>query len=544
MLPIGALALAFGSCGPAQYSVQLTSFLEGTPARRDREICERRNVDREADIALGLYVPVEFLVHRWPGGLPPGGVILNEGDFVSMLESGAQRLVLVSAHAGVGKIRFADSLEALTCKTMPVIRVDLAHGLGRAPGAGGDTVFEEIAKDLGVATDQAQRAELNKLLRDARWLMVVDALDEVGIGERNVVFERLRDFLSRWPNVVTVVLARAEIFKTGEPLGAFTSVLELPQLDCARADARARKIIGSDLGAGLFARFTARFGFDTRTDEAGRCVYKDMGTYGAVATLVATAKAFGVTRGEEQAAGALGLPRAVVREKWAALALVEGAPELGPRVPRLLDLADRMVAAQASTTLETAPIFSLDACLVQARDLPAAERWSTCERLLRSPLFRDADAHLEWIFVDAEVADQFRARLVEAELSASSKTTPGGHCVATEQRGRLVAVGDVSSYLAGMPRGSTCLGDLARALCSRQGGHGDKVTAVARALDRGMPLGVARKALIDNARKVLANTQSDAATVCARSAFGSLETPAPPPATPPSPPPGKAPSRR
>jgi len=59
-----------------------------------------------------------------------------------------------------------------------------------------------------------------------------------------------------------------------------------------------------------------------------------------------------------------------------------------------------------------------------------------------------------------------------------------------------------------------------------------------------MPLGVARKALIDNARKVLANTQSDAATVCARSAFGSLETPAPPPATPPSPPPGKAPSRR
>ena len=377
------------SCSAANEQL-LLQYLDDTPMRAGGVWCSAVGVEQEAQLQLHEYLPPELTVYRWQGGaVPADEPPLPEAQFFAALEQRTAQLVLITALAGHGKTRFADTLEASLCRTRPILRVEgdpeFAQRV-RAAKEGDDPVADAIAVRLGV-TDPAKQAELRGLLDKARWVLLIDSLHDLPPADRTLVIGHLKGYIEQHPrNLQTVVLARPNVVR-GDELGVFDAVLEIPELSCARTEAKVQHALRSKPRADRFWQWAKATGVDDQARDGAACRYRYLSTFRAVQVGIDAAVAGGIDKPQAAFDAELALAPQVRVERFTSAFLASDARKLGIEPALLVHVAAKLVASVEPGKAGEAT-FTVPACAKLVEGVSGLkDREFACERVLGVPLF-------------------------------------------------------------------------------------------------------------------------------------------------------------
>jgi hypothetical protein len=465
------------ACGPAQRQQVLVKFLDDAPTRAGTDWCTGRGIEQEASTTSRTYFTQQFLVHRWRGEPPDSAAPIPESDVLTALDDSRLGLTLLVAPPGQGKTRFAEAIEARLCGTMPILRLDVAGEFPtRAAKGGEDLVPDQLARQLKLPVGDNQR-EFRDLLDGARWVLVVDSMHEVPEGQRPVVLRALRQFVERHPRrLQIVVLARTDMLQVPDAMLPFDTVLEIPPLDCAKADAYVQTLVGARTTQ--FWQAVQRFGLDARKTDANVCTYRHLTSFRSVRVMTEVVRTLGLEADAARLAAALQGPRAPVVEKLVA-GLVEH--DLAPLriVPAQgVQLVEAMVASLSTAVLASDIPFTHAACQAVASG-KVGQPVEACRRLLDSPLFVHAPGHER--LAGPPLDGWVRARALAKRIDTSG-------CASMPGSALVLATPDTAGMLVGMPQGGRCLAEIALTLCTAPG----SVDGAVRELTAGLPQGTAR----------------------------------------------------
>lgn len=489
---------------------------------------------RRAEVERHQYEPPEVLRHPRPGdaGATPGGTQrIAEADLHDLLRDPARRVSVIIARGGSGKSKLAWSIEASVCTKQPTVRVDLQWDVADVQPLGGDQnpLLRATAARLGAPADVVAADWLAARLGDGPWLLLLDSLDEVALPRRPQVIDAIHGALDRFPKLRVVVFTRPPVFSSSFGLRQVDVSIELPTLDCARADAAmARMVPDPDRRAALRA-VMQRYGLDRKVQAPdGRCYYPHMSTYRDFFVMERIAQNFAAAGAAT--ASTLEPSRASVYTYFLEVLLIKDLQgiALAPRAALLL--IDRLLAAEQPGSGDRNIGFRTDACVKAASGANDDERKATCERLLQSSLFeRSPRDDGTWKLKNQSLYDLFLARWVDAEIAAATATP----CAAVSQRAALLESNEVAGFLVGLPGGQRCLWAVTQQLC-RGGGFASHTF---EQLDQGLPAGPARAQLVQAA--LASAREVPAAQLCVTSTLDRLakggakaapaDTPAPPP---------------
>lgn len=433
--------------------------------------CAQRADKHIGDVNGGNYYLPEFFVSTWPGELPQARKI-DEKVLVEALARGTTRYTLITARAGLGKSRLAESIEAQNCKHMPVFLVDLAKDVAPLSEQPGDPLMAVLRGRLGLTADVAGDTKLKALLASQRWLLLADGLEEVELLRRAKVIAAIEALRKAYPTTAQViVMARPSVLDVDYGMEGFDARLQILPIDADRADRFFKKLVGDPARAIRLKAFLHSHGFDAKATFGFQQIYPLMATYRDVIVLRKLA---------ETAAGGAGVSSyAAAHEHLVAARLAKelGQVNWGPR--EVLDMVDRMVGVHREKEGAGQPFFTVAACL---RGIDPQYGWTAvdagvggdstqrrrqiCERALQSVLFEaSSDARGEkgiWHFASGTVADLFNARWINSQLAR----LPEGQCSTVEANANLFMSGSTVRFLVGQPMVQRCLGTAMRILCS------------------------------------------------------------------------------
>lgn len=472
------LAATLLSCGPAQRQQVLVRFLDEAPSRIGTDWCAGRAIEQEASANTRVYLPQQFIVHRWRGEPPDSTAPIPETEVLAALDESRLGLTLLAAMPGQGKTRFAEAIEARLCGTMPILRLDVANDfLKRTDRNENDAVPDQLARQLRL-TSREKQAEFRDLLDAARWVLVVDSLHEVPETKRPAVLQALRKFVeAHRRRLQIVVLARTELLAVPDALLPFDTVLEIPPLDCGRAETYVATLTRDK--APRFWAVVARYGLDAKVMQEGatgptaKCSFRHLTSYRSVRVAVDAARGFGL----DSTAVSEG-PRVLAVAKFGTGILAHDLEPLRVTPAQGLALVEAMVAPLSTAVLASDVPFTPEACHAAAKG-KVGDVAETCRRLLDSPLFVRAAGH--WRLSGPPFDGWVRA------LALAKRIDTGG-CATLPSSGLVLATPDTAGLLAGLPQGGKCLAELALALCSGPAG----VDGAVRELSAGLAQGAAR----------------------------------------------------
>jgi hypothetical protein len=383
--------LSCSACAAANEQL-LRQFVDDSPARAGGVWCSAAAIEHEAAAQLRQYLPPELTVYRWQGApAAPDEPPLPEKAFFTALEQGTARLVLITAQAGHGKSRFADTLEATLCRTAPILRVEgdtefAQRVKNAAPGS--DPIAETIAVRLGLADDAERTARLRELLDKARWILLVDSPHDLAPADRALVIKALKNYIdSHQRNLQTVVLARPAVVNSDSELGAFDSVLEIPELTCERTEQKLQSALRGKPRLDKFWRAAKQFGLDAQQKVENRCRYQYLATFRAIQVAVDLAVATGLDRSDAEFEAALKQPPDQVLQRYLETFLSGDARRVGSTAAKLVALAEQVVTQAGPGQANTAT-YTSEACQVAAAAVGGLpDKAFACERVLALPMF-------------------------------------------------------------------------------------------------------------------------------------------------------------
>ena len=439
------------------------------------ELSCAKGADRHiGDVNGGNYYLPEFFVGSWPGELPQARKI-DEKVLVDGLAAGTLRYTLITARAGLGKSRLAQSIEAQNCKHMPVFLVDLAKDVAPRVDKPGNAVLSHLRERLRLPADVDGQTKLMALLASQRWLMLADALEEVELPRRAKVIAALDEVRKTFAaHAQVVVLARPPVLEVDYGMTGFDARLQILPIDTDRADRFFNKLVGEPARAKRLKAFLHTHGFDTKATFGFQQIYPLMATYRDVIVLRKLA---------ETAAGGAGVSSyAAAHEHLVAARLAKELGQVNWGEREVLDMIDRMVSVHREKEGAGQPFFTVTACMRgidpqygwTAVDAgvggdSAERRRQVCERALQSVLFNaSSDARGDkgiWHFATSSVADLFNARWINSQLAR----LPEGQCSTVEANANLFMSGSTVRFLVGQPMVQRCLGSAMRILCSDLG---------------------------------------------------------------------------
>jgi hypothetical protein len=482
--------------------------------------CTKMRGEHDSAVATGRYLPPDLFIHDWPapatkgpakaaGSAPAADAaapaaphkVLAEHAFLDALRAGESKSTLLIARGGTGKSRLAESMKAQLCGEMPVFRVDLhwdvdAHRDEWTEGR--NPILEEVGKQLGTvsaggaAFKDWQRKTVDTLA-DRRWLLLLDALDEVALENRDSVVAHVDALLDAYPQLMTVVFTRPPVYSGNYGLRHLDGRVEIPPLTCERVDTIVAAAIPDIEKRRRFDELVHRFGLDRKVEVAGRCSYPHMSTF----------RDFHVVRKLAENIDPNVMPnelhasRASIYERFISALLIKDLQEVAVEhklMPRqALGIVDKMVAAADPKAGDRKLGFTIGNCLAHMPIEDEEARGKGCEKLLQSSLFkRTTDpAAKTWQFNNQSIGDFFLARHTDA-LMAERPTLP---CAVVRERGQMFESNEIAGFLVGLPKGSQCLLDVTRELCSR-GGFAEHNF---EQLDHGLPTTDARYSLLTTA---------------------------------------------
>ena len=482
-----ALAACLG-CGPKNLQAFLTE-----PELPYAKTCGERLAAQKQAVDELRYNPVELEVHRWTKTLPGGKhATLLDSKLVDALVSGEARNVLVVARGGVGKSTLASAIEANTCRRIPVFRVDLnsdvAAHLGRL-AKGENAIIQQCVRQLGLDSRVSDRETFEELLGSSRFVVLLDALDEVPQGIRAKVIAQLDDLRKRHPATAqTVVFARPGIYSEDYGLKGMSGKLEIPALNCSRVRSTLGWTAKDDYAKARAQSFVRMFHLDRQSKMRERCYHPYMATYRDVQVIHRMAEHFD----PKTDVGGLSANLSQVHELIIAERLRKELAALKWDQPKVLKAVDDMITVKGRSDGGWNLEFTIDRCqesLAKNGGKDAENRY-VCEKILQSALFERIAGVREWRFGHRNVADLFLARWLDREVGETG-------CAAVNKNSGWVGSKEVIGYLVGQPNGRNCAFELAAAMCKAHGYERHDVDL----LYKGLPVGALRAPLVKAARK-------------------------------------------
>ena len=457
--------------------------------------CKKLRGAFDAELSSGAYVRPQLVVHAWPGKpekVDGPRTMLPEAHFTAGLRSSAPRVTLMMARGGIGKSTLARAIEAQTCDALLVFRVDLmwdvAENLGAEPAAL-DPVLAVIARQLGVHEAASPQDAVDNLLRRNRFLLLLDALDEVDMAKRDAVVKLAEAALNPYSQGAAVVFTRPPVFTANYGLAKVDARVEIPLLDCKRTDEALAKLMRDPDKRKNFDAFVGAYGLNRKIEQQGVCYHPHMSTFRDLRVLSRLAETAAGAGGKELT---LQVSRAKVHEYFLTAQLLKDLAGLKAVPKDVMVLVDKMVAARGADAGRRSAGYTIGACLAQLPGEDIEARKATCERLMQSTVFAGSARGDSWRFASPLVADLFLARYIDGTLAGADKRTD---CGGVGEAAALFESGEVAGFLAGLSNGSQCVLSLATQLCQK--GTGAEQTF--EQLDQGLPPGAARSGPIATA---------------------------------------------
>jgi hypothetical protein len=442
------------------------------------------------------YLPASFEVQRWAGQAPTDGSGVGEGRVIDALKRGEVRTMLVEGRGGLGKSSLVRAIEARLCRELPVFGLDLREDVLPLMGAGlslDEPIFEALRRGLEGQDDGLDAPDPAALVGRGAWLLMVDSLDEVTRAERERALALVEGLRGRYPEVRVVLLSRAPIFDSHNPIKGYDTRLALRLLPCEVVTRWLQEGFDDPALAQAFWERAKRTGLARRYGSPGRCVFPHLATFRDVKIARFAARAGGAGTGPGVGAPMRPATRASIYEDAVADLLFKSRLKLPVGLDVILESIDRMVLRLAPGPGTHELFFGLEECRKSwPKSVPGDQVLGICRALFLTPLFEGVRGIERWRFKNRSLTDLFMARFLDARLRGGKQP----RCAELTKLGGYFEAQEVASFLVGLPNGSQCLGELVGGLCA----EGCRPQDGALLLDQGIPAGDQRAATIAAAR--------------------------------------------
>lgn len=481
------LTLLSLGCGPATLQ-QLTSEPPSGYASR----CSAEGAEHDKSLKDLSYLRPDFRALVWnasPAANEDG--VLSEAKLLQAVGDGAVRSLLIQARGGIGKTQASRALLAELCPKVPIFTIDFKD-LAKA-GNAESAILASIAQQIGVTPNL--QATLGELLGKSRWVLTVDSLDEVQPAVRSPGIVLLQTLLTKYPTLQIIYYGRPSIYEPYYGIADLQAVVEIAPLDCGRARSALLRKASDRADRDRIDGFVRAWRLDRQGVMGQQCYYPMMATYrdlDAVRRLAATYDPSKERGG--QAHTLLEVHEAILVER-----LRKELSELNIDAAQGLAAVDKMLLADGYKDGEWNLTFSVARCLA-AEGGDSDRNRHVCEELFQSVIFeriggtKGTVKGAEWQFGHQTLADLFMARWLNAAVAKS------GDCQALSEHAKVLPGKEVAGYLAGMPSGQKCLGQVVTGAC----GEGAKVEDLIAQLRQGLPVEPTARASTVQAAKAAA----------------------------------------
>jgi len=455
--------------------------------------CDAFSDDLREAVNSKDYVPPILDASLWAGREPPAQLAeMPEEKFARALDQGQVRFALIQGRGGLGKSALVVAIQSRLCRFTPAFVVE-GHEVLRAKrrwkeGAPGEALIRLVASKVAADEDTDPSESLKALMSRETFVLLVDALDEVGLEDRPVVAEEVLGLRETYPETSRVaVFARAPVFTSNYGLRDLDSRLRLRPLDAAKSEERVRALVDKPADVERFWTFAKATGIGRTAQARGRSVYPLLTTHRDLQVAASLAKNASFDAASEVLGEGFAGTRARMYERhvWAMLKTAYTPIPASP--DEAMALADRMVSAKHPSVATRNFEFTRPECLAAASghgDKAAA----VCEAFLVSNLFARIETLDRWRFADRSLMDLFLARWANRKL----KKGEGVDCERISRLSGMFESHELSSFLVGLPNGNRCVRQIVQALCD----NGCPVADSVELLDEGLPSGEARTALL------------------------------------------------
>ena len=488
------------SCGSPQ--VAAPPPLPG-PGADYTAACLKSQTKRSADVAAKKYIPVELVLHQWPGREINGAQrsYLKEEELATALAvsvaagSPRVRTALVLARGGTGKSSLAESLTAQACGNIPFFQLDL--NLEVVPLMEGTTLTVNpiavvIASRMGIKdVGQAENA-IKERLGTAPWVAVLDSLDETPLLTREALANHIDDLVTRiGPQARALVMTRPPVFSSNYGIQTVDARLEIPQLTCEDSQAALSRYLPDAADRKIVDEFVKRYGLDRKVTAFERCYYPHMATYRDLQVVQRLAKN-AASDGEKQDYKNFENSRAEVYRYFIKAQLLKDLQGVAMTPDDAIATADGIVAAKKPDKGERNLPVQIEDCVAAAPLSDAGAKHASCERLLQSSLFKSGAVAGQAHFGNQSLGDLFLARWAATQLRGP---TASSDCQRLDGIAKLLESNEVAGFLVGQPEGQACLVRVAQTMCKSTG----YAQHIYEQFDQGLPSGKLRAKLVATA---------------------------------------------
>ena len=489
--------------------------------------CRNESAKRRAEEQHKRYLPPELLLHRWPGQkkTDKSPQVLSEEAAVELLTEGKARSTLLVARGGTGKSKLAWSLQAQACSKVPIARIDLNWDIAQkaredaekaaVDGAkeggakkGGDSALESLAAAALLGQGKGA-ADLQRAYEKQRWVLLLDSLDEVPLGEREKVVGQVNAAMKRYPTLHVLLLTRPPVYTGNYGLDEVQAFAELPQLDCEHTDAALAKLVGDNDERAKLKAFASKFGLLRKVKGAAeRCIYPHMATYRDL-NVVRKLAANHAAASKSVDIGKFASSRAQIYTFFLSVQLVRDLQTVAVLPKQALAVVDAMIGAKNPGSGDRNARFTTDDCAKAAaaeKVGDAAKTNAFCERLMQASLFVSAPAPGTFRLANQSIYDLFMARWMASQLDPDNDPA----CKPLAARAALFESNEIVGFLSGLEQGQRCLVPIAAQLC-KQGGFAEHNF---EQLDQGLPHGPARKKIVDAAQDAAEKLSEGPSDMC------------------------------
>ncbi len=469
--------------------------------------CQEASAKRAADVTGKKYIPVELVLHQWPGRelAENRRSYVREEELADALTATVApgqprvRTALILARGGTGKSALADSLTGQACGRLPFFRLDLnLDVMPKLEGgpAGVNPIAVVIAEHIGEKDPAKAEAAIKMALGDKQWAVVLDSLDETPLLSRDALAKHIDDLVTRvGPNARTLVMTRPPVFSSNYGIATVDAKLEIPNLTCEGSDQALARNVPDPAERQVVDAFIARFGLDRKVVSFERCHYPHLATYRDLQVVRQLAKNAASDK-DKQDFKNFQTSRAQVYNYFVTAQLLKDLQGVAMTPQEALGTVDAMVDGKKPDKGERNLAMRIEDCVAASTIADIGAKQSACERLLQSALFKNGASHGEVHFSNQSLGDLFLARWTARQLRTRESKID---CKLLEGKAFLLESNEVAGFLVGQPEGQTCLIAVAQSMCKRSG----YAQHIYEQFDQGLPSGQARATLVAGAMEDL-----------------------------------------
>jgi len=467
--------------------------------------CDARTNDHARSITISDYLRPTLNVHIWEGSDTPIRQKMSETALILDIEQSKTKFGLISSRAGLGKSSMLTAIEAESCQSIPVFRLDSVQDLLPAVQIGqreGNAVLygAEMAMQTGFGDSSAR--SLAELLSDHRALFLIDSLDQVSNDERAKVVAAINNLRKKYPDTALImVFARTPVPASKFGLEGLDSYLSIRPLQCAQTQSRIRTLTGNEATARQFWAFAKDTTLDHKIETRESCTFTHMATHRDVIIASAVSKHLNYASSALPEGNETDLTRALVYELAVSSLLARGRIKLPFTNAEAIRVVDAIIDAKQPSLHARSLLFNPEDCSTSAPGDTIEKRKEICASFMLTALFRRVRGADLWQFENNGFVDLFLARWAARQVTVEGQID----CSKVAGMADLFRSNEVASFFLGTPAGKACATEALHTLHSNECSAADAAVLY----DQGLPHGIMRKTILRDAKKPTGQAELD-----------------------------------